>query len=114
MEKRRHKRVYIHQQASISVDDQTIAGYIENISESGIGYLMSSPGQFKDDFLINKTIEVHVQIQPDKMLDLMCVAIWAKRGVASSKTIGVGMSVIDPPHEFIDWVKTLPGDITAG
>ena len=109
MEKRRHKRIYIHLKARITVDEQTYDGYIENISESGIGYLMSSPGRFKDDFLSNKSIDLNLLMQPDNMIVLDCIATWAKRGMVSDKTIGVGMKILDPPNEYINWVNTLPG-----
>ena len=108
IEKRRHKRVYVHLKARITVDEQTYNGYIENISESGIGYLMSSPGRFKDDYLSNKSIDIDMQMQPGKTIVLSCVATWAKRGLVSDKTIGVGMNIINPPLEYLDWVKTLP------
>jgi hypothetical protein len=107
MERRRHKRIYVHLKASIKVDEQTFDGYIENISESGVGYLMSSPGRFKDDYLTNKNIELSLQIQPDKTIVLNCVAMWAKTGLSTSKIIGIGMNIIDPPLEYGGWLRTL-------
>ena len=108
MERRRHKRIYVHLKASITVDDQTFEGYVENISESGIGFLMSSPGRFKDDFLTNKDIELTLQMQPDKTIDLNCVAKWAKTGLSTSKIVGIGMNIIDPSPEYLDLVKNPP------
>ena len=107
-ERRRHKRIYVHLKASITVDDQTFEGYVENISESGIGFLMSSPGRFKDDFLTNKNIEINLQMQPEKSMVLNCVATWAKTGISTGKIVGIGMSIIDPPPEYEDWVKSTP------
>ena len=107
-ERRRHKRIYVHLKASIMVDDQTFEGYVENISESGIGFLMSSPGRFKDDYLTNKNIELNLQMQPGKTIELNCVAKWAKTGISSGKVVGVGMNIIDPPPEYLDWVKSTP------
>jgi PilZ domain len=107
MERRRHKRIYVHLKASITVDDQTYDGYIENISESGIGYLMSSPARFKDDFLSTKRIELNFQMGPGKAIVLDCVATWSKKGLGSSKIIGVGMKIIDPPLDYGDWVRSL-------
>ncbi len=110
MERRRHKRIYIHLKATITVDDRTYDGYIENISESGIGYLMASPESIKDDFLSSKSIELKLQMQPGKTIVLDCIAKWAKKGLASGKTIGVGMNIIDPPVEYGDWVSALTGE----
>ena len=107
MERRRHKRIYIHLKARITVDDRTYDGYIENISESGIGYLMASPESITDDFLSSKSIELELQIQPGKTIVLACVAKWARKGLASGKTIGVGMSIIDPPVEYGNWLRAL-------
>ena len=109
MDKRRHKRIYVHLKAKITVDDQIYDGYAENVSESGIGYLMSTPGRFKDDFLGNKDIDLDMQMEPSKSILLTCVAKWARKGMATNKIIGVGMNIIDPPHEYLDWVSTLPG-----
>ncbi len=110
MERRRHKRIYVHLKATITVDDQTYEGYVENISEIGIGYLMSSPGRFKDDYLSNKSIELTMQMEPGQTIVLNCVAAWAKKGLVSGKTVGVGMNIIDPPPEYKDWVKNIPID----
>jgi len=110
MERRRHKRIYIHLKARITVDDRTYDGYIENISESGIGYLISSQQSIKDDFLSSKSIELSLQMQPGKTIVLDCIAKWAKKGLASGKTIGVGMNIIDPPLEYGNWVSALTGE----
>lgn len=110
-ERRRHKRIYVHLKAKITVDERTYEGYVENISESGIGYLMSSPENFKDDFLNSKEIELNIQITQDKEIVLDCVATWAKKGLTSGKTIGVGMSIIDPPPEYSEWIKVLPSEM---
>jgi len=110
MERRRHKRIYVHLKAVIMVDDQTYDGYIENISESGIGYLMSTPGRFKDDYLSNKRIELNVQMQPGKTIVLHCVGTWSKKGLGSGKTVGLGMNIIDPPPEYKDWIRNFPID----
>ncbi len=111
MERRRHRRIYIHLKASLMVDNRTYDGYIENISESGIGYLMSSPEQIKDDFLSSKSIELNLQMQPGKTIVLDCVATWARKGLNSGKTIGFGMKIIDPPVEYRDWIRTIPEEI---
>lgn len=110
MERRRHKRIYVHLKASITVDDEMYDGYIENISESGVRFLMSSPSRFKDDFLSNKKIELNLQMQPGITIVLDCVATWAKRGVTTDKTIGVGLNIINPPIEYGEWVRSLHKD----
>jgi len=108
MERRRHKRIYIHLKARMIVDDETYDGYIENISETGIGYLISSPARFKDDYLTNKNIELTFQIESGKTIVLACVATWSKKGLGSSKTIGFGMNIVDPPPEYEEWLRSLP------
>lgn len=105
MERRHLKRLYLHMKARIVLDEKEYDGYIENISENGIGYLLSASFKPRDELLSDKISELIVDIPPDTTVRLKCTVMWTKKGVFSSTTIGLGMKVINPPQEYIDWIK---------
>jgi len=105
MERRHQKRLHLHIKAKIRLDDNEYDGYIENISENGIGYLLSSSFKPRDEIRVTKYFELTLEIPLDNTVSLHCEVMWINKGTFSGSTVGLGMKIIDPPQEYIDWVN---------
>ncbi len=107
MERRYHKRIYLHMKARIIWDDKTYDGYVEDVSESGIGSFVASSHKINNTLAPDDIIELNLQISPDKTMNLNCKIIWIKKGTFSGDTIGLGMQIIDTPSEYSAWINKL-------
>ncbi len=107
MEKRLFKRKTIHLNAMIISGGKTYDGYIENVSEGGVEYLMTSSINAPYDFTPETVIELIFQIPSGKTLHLYCEVKWFLKASLDDKKLNLGIKVIDPPPEYIEFVKTL-------
>ncbi len=107
MEKRRSDRIGLNLKAKIVSGGKVYNGFIKNVSESGIGYLITSSIHISKDFTPIKTIELNFQIPSDEILKLNCEIIWFSRTSPDAKILTLGMKIIDPPLKYSEWVKNL-------
>ncbi|KPJ98069.1 MAG: hypothetical protein AMK71_12025 [Nitrospira bacterium SG8_35_4] len=105
MERRKHKRIYFDVKAGITLGDKTYEGYIGNVSESGIGYLITSSVMLKDDVPPYEIIDLSFKTPEGRRIELQCEVRWSKKGLFSGKTTSLGMRIIDPPPEYDQWLK---------
>lgn len=110
MERRQHKRIYVDLEAKIISDEKPYYGSIENVSESGIRYLIKSSIHDKDKFTGIEVLELYFRTESDAEMQLKCETIWTKIGLFSGEKISLGLKIIDPPAEYIDWIKSLYKD----
>jgi len=110
MERRQHKRIYINLEAKIISDEKPYYGSIENVSESGIRYLIKSSIHDKDKFTGIEVLELYFRTESDAEMQLKCETIWTKIGLFSGEKISLGLKIIDPPTEYINWIKSLYKD----
>ena len=107
MERRHHKRIYIDLEAKIISNEKPYHGSIENVSEGGIRYLIKSSIHDKDKFTGVEVLELYFRTESDKTMKLQCETKWTKIGLFSGEKISLGLKILDPPTEYIDWVKSL-------
>jgi hypothetical protein len=107
MERRRFYRIPVKLKANIICGGKTYAGFIKNVSESGLGYLITSVVETPEDFKLKKIVQVSFQVPSDEMLNLKCEIIWFLRTPFDDKTLTLGMKIIDPPPEYKEFVKNL-------
>jgi hypothetical protein len=105
MERRKHKRIYFDVKAGLTLGDKTYEGYIGNVSESGIGYMITSLVMLKGDVPPYEIIELGFETPEGKLVKLQCEVRWSKKGLFSGKTTSLGMRIIDPPPEYEQWLK---------
>jgi hypothetical protein len=105
VERRKHKRRYFDVKARITLADKTFDGYISNVSESGIGYLITSSVMLKGDVPPYEIIELSFETPEGKLMELQCEVRWSQKGFYSGKTTSLGMKIIDPPPVYLEWLK---------
>jgi hypothetical protein len=107
MEKRSSKRKSINLKANIIIDGNTYNGFIKNVSESGIGYLITSSIHISKDFTPVKKIKLNFQIPANEDMTLLCEVIWFLRTSSDAEILTLGMKIIDPPQQYAEWIKNL-------
>jgi hypothetical protein len=112
MERRLFKRIPLNLKAKIICDGKAYDGFIKNVSETGIGYLVTSSVHISSEFIPTKIIELNFQIPLGETLNLICEIIWFLRTSPDAKILTLGMRIIDPPPAYKEFIKNLkPEDI---
>ena len=106
MEKRRYERKTLHLDAESITGDANLAVFIENLSEDGI-CMITAPSKSLITFTPKKKINLKLKLSSGDILDLTCKVSWSHRTSPRSSTYSVGMEIIDPPEEYIEFVKTV-------
>ena len=106
MERRRYKRKTIRLNAESITGDKNLSVFIENVSESGIS-MITAPSNIPKNFTPNQTINLKLKLSSGKILDLRCLVVWSHRTAPRSLEFSVGLEIIEPPDEYLKFVRTL-------
>jgi hypothetical protein len=107
MEKRRYKRKTISLNAESISGDTNFSVFIDNVSESGIS-MITAPSNIPKDFTPNQTVNLKLKLSSGEILGLRCKVIWSHRTAPRSLEFSVGLEIIEPPDEYINFIRTLP------
>lgn len=105
-ERRRSKRRTAHFQSVILSSGNSYAGSIENVSEDGLGYIMSTFNPALKNLLPADSIRVIILFPSGDTLNLNCEIIWTTPECESEKFC-IGMKVKDPPSKYREFLKSL-------
>lgn len=106
MEKRRARRRTIHLNAESISGDENFSVFIENLSEEGI-YLTTAPAHAIEPFTPETIITLKIKLSSRGLLSLKCRVQWSLKTRPPGSTYRVGMAVIDPPQEYIEFIQSL-------
>lgn len=106
MERRHNKRKTIRLNAESITGDTNFSVFIENVSESGIS-MITAPSNIPKDFTQNQTINLKLKLSAEEILGLRCKVIWSHRAAPRSLDFSVGLEIIEPPDEYINFVRSL-------
>ena len=105
MENRLSERIPCNLNATIMSEDGVFDGVIENVSECGVEYLITSSIISAGDFTPQKIIKLNFQIPSGEKLNLECEVEWfLKTPENKDKSLILGMKIIDPPEIYKDLV----------
>ncbi len=110
IERRLSKRISAYINANVFSGGKTYDGSIENVSEEGVEYLMTSLIEAPKNFTPEKIIVLNFQIPSGETLNLYCEVKWFLRTPPFNKKLTLGMKIIDPPPTYKEFVKTLTAD----
>ncbi|MBI4843817.1 MAG: PilZ domain-containing protein [Nitrospirae bacterium] len=106
--KRRSKRVEYRLDAEVVLRDRSYRGSIENFSEVGI-FKISVPDEEVVEFIPGADVTVRFKLPSDKAIDLNCNIKWLR--VTTEPLSGIvysmGMEIMNPPEEYLKFVKIL-------
>lgn len=107
MGKRRVKRTTVHLNAERISGDEKYGVFIENISEKGI-HMLATHATPHTHYSPGKNIDVQFYIAHGKPLVLHCRVRWSCPKVPpNGMTDSIGLEIIDPPPQYIEFIKTL-------
>ena len=104
MDKRQSSRVICNLNANIISGGKSCGGFIDNVSEDGIEYLMTSAIKSSIDFVPERIITLSFHTPSGKMLNLDCEVKWYLRTAPDDETMTLGMKILNPTfayHEFL-------------
>lgn len=107
MERRRAKRITYNLTAKVNSGGYTYDGSIENVSEGGIEYLLTSLDRTTDDFTPDKIIELEFKTPEGDMIELKCEVKWFLKSKRGNKKLTLGMMILNPPAKYKDLIASL-------
>lgn len=106
MEERRFKRYNVRFHSVVLSKGNNYTGTIENVSEEGIGYIMSTVREALEDLLPGEIIKLIILTSSGDTLNLNCEIRWTNVHHANDK-ISMGAKIIDPPAKYKEFLDTL-------
>jgi hypothetical protein len=107
MERRQYKRIAINLTAEIISQGQTWTGQIENVSEGGLEYLLTSSFKISMDFALKKIIDLHLHLKEGETLKLRCEVRWFLRPSVPNNILTLGLKILDPPPSYREFIDSL-------
>lgn len=106
MEKRRSERKSCHVDATFISAGKSYNGWIENISEDGCEFFMTSLVRAPSDFTPEKRIQLSFPVSSGQMINLSCETIWFLRA-SQQDSLLIGARITNPPEEYDDLIRTM-------
>jgi len=103
-EKRTSKRKLVRINAVLNYHGINYPGMIENISDNGL-YMILSDRNMVD--LTPSRIHKLTLLTDDRRFELSCRVIWAYSTPPYGLTTSVGMEIVNPSREFIEYLKEM-------
>ena len=107
MERRRSKRLTYNLNAKVRSGGFTYDGSIENVSEGGVEYLLTSLDHTTDDFKPDKIIELNFETPSGKVIALTCEVKWFLKSTRGNKKLTLGMKITNPPIAYKELIASL-------
>jgi hypothetical protein len=107
MERRRSKRIKVNLKAERISGDEKYGVFIENISEQGI-CMITTHLKAHSKYIPGTDIDLRFQLSSGETLNLFCKVIWAHLKIPpDGLTDSIGLEIIDPPPQYIEFVRVL-------
>jgi hypothetical protein len=105
MERRRAKRVTVNLKAERISCTKNCSVFIENLSETGIS-MITSPTNNKV-YVPGSGINLKLKLSTGDTIKLNCNVKWYYDSSSDDMTNSVGLEIIDPPDDYMEFLKTL-------
>ncbi|MBM4145437.1 MAG: PilZ domain-containing protein [Nitrospira sp.] len=107
MEKRRSRRLQVSLKAERISGNEKNGVFIENISENGI-YMLTTPSSTHKKYAPGTDVDLKFRLSSGETLNLRCKVKWSYLKVPpNGLTDCIGLEIIDPPKQYIEFVKAL-------
>ena len=107
MEKRRSRRLQVSLKAERISGNEKHGVFIENISENGI-YMLTTPSSAHKKYAPGTDVDLKFRLSSGETLNLRCKVKWSYLKVPpNGLTDCIGLEIIDPPKQYIEFVKAL-------
>ncbi len=107
MERRHSPRVPIRLNAEVKTEGKTYAGVIDNISEEGMEYLITSYIEATGEFQSEQKVEMKFRAPSGETVDVDCEVRWSMENAADERVLIVGMKILDPPSRYRELIEEI-------
>ena len=105
MEKRLYNRVVVQFEAEIASDGKVHPGKIKDISEEGLGSILTTQIDVGEGFSPDHLIRVNFQLPDGKKLSFECEIRWLTWDEPERKQLTLGVKIIKPTAEYIEYIR---------
>ena len=107
METRRSLRVRVSLRAEHVSESSNRPVFIENVSEHGI-HMVTLHKSTEGLFFPGKHIELKLRLSSGEMVPLRCEVRWTSAKLPpDGATDSVGLEIVDPPSQYVSFVRDL-------
>ena len=106
-ERRRSKRIPFTAKADIISSGRSFPGFIQDVSEEGVLYILSSVPEVSAEFVPDKHLGLVLKDPSGKECRMECELKWYTRGKGSDRSMTFGMMVNDPPPNYKELIDSL-------
>lgn len=106
MERRQAKRLTVNLRAERISCTNNCSVFIENLSETGI-QMITAAAKNPNLFVPGSEVELKLKIAQGQTLKLLCNVKWSYDNSHEDLTNSVGLEIIDPPSEYIEFISNL-------
>ena len=104
-DRRRAKRLTVNLKAERLSCTNNCSVFIENLSDKGI-HMITAPSKNPKLFVPGSEVELKLKITTGRIINLQCNVKWFYDNSPEDLTNSVGLEIIDPPQEYLEFVKT--------
>lgn len=108
--KRIARRVDITLKVDIFYDGKIYNGAIKNVSETGIGYMLTYSVNDNEELDSLNEAKISFMAPSGEIFHLNCRTVWLSRTLPNGETAIVGMKITNPPSEYREWIKKILSD----
>ena len=106
-ERRKAKRVPFRSNADITFAGKSYMGAIQDVSEEGIQYLLTSFPEVSSDFVPEKAMDLVLKDPSGKKFKLSCEVKWYLKGKDGDTSLTMGMKITNPPLRYKELINSL-------
>lgn len=106
-ERRATKRIPFKSNADITFAGKSYKGAIQDVSEEGVKYLLTSIPEMSSDYIPEKVMDLVLKDPSGKQYKLNCEIKWYRRGKGSDKSLTLGMKIANPPSKYTELIASL-------
>ena len=106
-ERRNSKRIPFKSNADITFAGKSYMGMIQDISEQGVQYLLTSLPDVSRDFVPERKNDLILKDSSGKKYKLQCEVKWYVRGKGKDKSMTLGMKISNPPPKYKELIASL-------
>jgi len=106
-ERRNSKRIPFKSNADITFAGKSYMGTIQDISEQGVQYLLTSLPDVSKDFVPERKNDLILKDPSGKKYKLQCEVKWYVRGKGKDNSMTIGMKISNPPPKYKELIASL-------
>lgn len=104
--KRLYARQPSHLHARLSINHTTYEGVIEDVSEVGMGYLITTSFEAAQGITPKNIATLDFQLPSGALIHVNCEIVWTSSKLFNENKLTVGVKILDAPLEYREWIMS--------